>query len=161
MDHNHPEGIGDEPLLSGIIDHHRDSGYAPSLPVRIIESCGSCASLVSREWLRRGGRMERKTAMLLAAAIIVDTGDFNPEWGKTTSLDISEYSRLDKLLLPEDRDFLKTLLQIKGNLSHLSLLDHLRRDYKEIPRTGLAAVSALFSCQEMNFSAPPFSGSRV
>lgn len=131
VDHNVPEESMPALAVWGIIDHHQDSGYEPSLPLRIIEPCGSCASLVCREWYERGRVPDRKNALLLAAAIIVDTENFDPAWGKTTEIDLAQYTRLEKLLSQEDREFLKSLPDKKYDLHALSLTDYLRRDYKD------------------------------
>jgi len=130
VDHNRPEPGWEGHPVRGIIDHHTDQGVSPALPVRIIEPCGSCASLISREWNSGTTPPDPKTALMLAAAIITDTGDFNPDWGKTTPLDRREYSRLMPFLSDRDRLFLKGLNRLKEDLSGLTTADHLHRDGK-------------------------------
>ena len=88
--------------------------------------------------------MSRTQALLLGAAITVDTGNFNPEWNKTCDVDRTEFQQLQKLFKDPDREFLRSLLKIKQDLSHLTFLDLLIRDYKEVPldclKTGICSI---------------------
>ncbi len=144
VDHNEPEKGIDPDKIAGIIDHHRDSGTKTNLPIRIIQESGSCASLISRFGRGKNIVPGRVESLLLAGAILVDTGNFNPHWGKTREVDIREFQFLQENLSDKDRRFLPTLLDIRNNLSHLNMQDHLRRDYKDIPlkkrRAGICSV---------------------
>ena len=59
--------------------------------------------------------------------------------------------------------FLKSLLRIKNNLSHLSLLDHLRRDYKDIPCALImaAGICSVPVAAEDFFRAPFFRRKKI
>ncbi|OQY34508.1 MAG: hypothetical protein B6241_04360 [Spirochaetaceae bacterium 4572_59] len=156
VDHNIPEESMPTLPVRGIIDHHMDGGYDVTLPLRIIESCGSCASLVCREWYKRGRVPDRTNALLLAAAIIVDTGNFDPQWGKTTEIDTTQFARLEKLINSEDLAFLKTLPAIKNDLHHLSACDHLKRDYKDIRTSQLKGGITTVPLSIKDYFSPAF-----
>ena len=149
VDHNEPESGIEPQRIIGIIDHHKDLGFTlkqeyPGISRRIVEPCGSCASLVSRVWQQNRFLPDRTTALLLGAAIIVDTGNFNPEWGKTTDLDRKQYAWLHSFFKEEDEQFLCSLTVIKNDLRALSPAEHLIRDYKDISgskiRGGISSV---------------------
>ncbi len=139
VDHNRPEWEISEQDVAGMIDHHQDSSFAPDASPRIVRETGSCASLICRQFRSAGLEMTRTEALLLGAAIIIDTGDFNPEWDKTRDIDREEFRSLQKYISEKDLKFLKSLSAIKQDLSDLSFRDLLIRDYKEIPADSLKA----------------------
>ena len=163
VDHNEPEKGIPAHKIAGIIDHHRDSGFCLDLNERLVETCGSCASLVSRQWHNLAGLPDRNSALLLAAAILIDTGDFNPEWGKTRAVDTEQYESLKKQLTPGDIRFLKDLRSVKDDLTSLSIQDFLRRDYKDMPVTGgiKSGISSVPIEIHSFFSEPFYSASPV
>ena len=160
VDHNNPEqGIAEERIL-GIIDHHNDTGFSvkrehPGLFMRVVEPCGSCASLVSRVWQQSRFIPDRSTALLMGAAIIVDTGNFNPDWGKTTNLDREQYAWLRSFFSEDDEEFLRSLIIIKNDLSSLSLDDHLIRDYKDISGSKISGGISSVPLSLAEFYASP------
>jgi len=133
VDHNHPEKENSGTLIQGIVDHHKDSGQFPSLLLRDIRLCGSCGSIISEYWKTCGTDIPYSQRLLLAGTIEVDTGGLSEEWGKATDLDRDQLHWLESGLNEDDRLFLKTLDKIKNNLDHLSMMDHLTRDYKDFP----------------------------
>jgi inorganic pyrophosphatase/exopolyphosphatase len=159
VDHNDPEpGIAPERIL-GIIDHHKDAGVLlkqhTELSRRIVEPCGSCAALISREWQRKKLTPPRETALLLGAAILVDTGYFDPEWGKTTDLDREQYAFLRPCFSDKDEDFLHTLIDVKNNLCALNISDHLIRDYKDISGAEIPSGISSIPLPLTGFYVPP------
>ncbi|MDC7231944.1 MAG: DHH family phosphoesterase [Spirochaetales bacterium] len=156
VDHNRV----DSPELTyrpvGIVDHHRDTGAYPGLSLRDIRICGSCSAIISEYWRESGLPLSRGNALLLAGAIAVDTGYLDPSWGKATELDRKEYTRLLGQLSPEDQDYLKTLLHVKNDLSHLNLMEHLKRDYKDFPVIGLRGGIASITLGQDEFFSPDF-----
>ncbi len=156
VDHNEKDpGLPDLPL-AGIVDHHRDSGRAMNLPLRDIRICGSCASIISEYWSASGEDIPGRTALLLAGAIAVDTGYLDPHWGKTTELDSREYSRLTSLLSSGEKEYVAGLLKLKNDLSHLTMADHLRRDYKDFSIAGLSGGIASLTINRKEFMKAPF-----
>jgi len=133
VDHNHPEKENLDYSVIGIIDHHKDSGYLKSLPLRDIRVCGSCCSIISEYWHKLETKIPYSQRLLLAGAIEIDTGGLNDDWGKSTELDRQQYQILKAGLQNDDIGFLKTLQGIKNDLDHLNMTDHLRRDYKDFP----------------------------
>ncbi|MDC7241189.1 MAG: DHH family phosphoesterase [Spirochaetales bacterium] len=156
VDHN--EKDPDLPCLPvmGVVDHHRDSGTCKDAPLRDIRTCGSCASIISEYWRESGEELPYSAHLLLAGAIAVDTGCLNPHWGKTTELDSREYKRLMDLLKPEDRGYIENLLEVKNDLSHLTMTEHLRRDYKSFSVSGLSGGIASLTIRRSDFFSSPF-----
>jgi len=103
VDHNHLSAAQEQIFSKSvveIIDHHVDEKLylETTQERRNIELIGSCSSLVTEEIIKSDRRREILTqdvAKLLAATILVDTVNFNPEAKKGT---------------PKDRKLLDTLL---------------------------------------------------
>lgn len=135
-----------------VVDHHQDEGLYPSANPRVIAPCGSCASHVVALCPRE---IPAQLATLLLTALLVDTDGLKPG-GKAIKLDrdsavtVATQSTIANsipplsALAPFDqpnpdglyesqaiKDLTKTLSQRKVDVSQLSALDLLRRDYKE------------------------------
>ncbi|QEN07866.1 hypothetical protein EXM22_07635 [Oceanispirochaeta crateris] len=144
MDHNKPDTSCLHHKIAGIVDHHEDQGLYQDLSLREIKKTGSCATLVSTFWKTSGLDLPYSQRILLAAAIGVDTGYLNPEWDKTTVMDYDAYQWLTRAIQEEDQAFIESLITIKNDLSHLTLADHLKRDFKIFPllegKGGIASI---------------------
>ncbi len=144
VDHNKPDIPGLEHSVKAVIDHHRDEGFFKDLPLRIIRKTGSCATLVAELWEQSGLEIPRVQRLILLAAVAVDTGCLNPEWGKTTQEDKEIYQFLSYRLGNDDLSFIRSLSDIKQDLSHLNQRDQLRRDFKDFSpgqfRAGISSV---------------------
>ncbi|KAJ2251839.1 Exopolyphosphatase [Coemansia sp. RSA 455] len=145
VDHNAPASRQQflEPFVRGIVDHHTDEGKCLGAE-RQIETVASCATLVA-ERLRRLGEVGPDLAKLLIAPILVDSSNLNPAACRATPADIacvqwlsslvnwkSEQSLAGNTLDVNGPDALySTLDSLKGQVSHLSSYDLLRKDYKQ------------------------------
>ena len=135
--------------MVGCVDHHVDEGHVPAdcgSEPRIIETCGSCASLIaehSREtWdaLAAEGASspdaaaaDRGLALMALSAIFSDTVCLTAK-DKTTSTDVSAASYLEGKLTGTDYDrkaFCDKIVAVRLDISSLSLRDIFRKDYKE------------------------------
>jgi len=154
VDHNKTDTEEITHPVRGIVDHHIDSGLSLDLKLRDIRICGSCASIISEYWQQSAEEIPYGITLLLAGAIAVDTGYLDPSWGKTTELDRRQYEALSKTLMPEDRSFIDELLNIKNDLSHLSMDEQLKRDYKDFPMENLkGGISSVPLGQKTFFSS--------
>jgi exopolyphosphatase len=131
----------------GCVDHHVDEGKLPSNcgpEPRVIEKCGSCASLVVEycrpawEALRSSGgsgetlRVDSHLAHVALAAILADTINLTSK-DKTTDKDITAVSFLEPLAGKDyTRDkYFEELSSVKEDISALNFRDIFRKDYKQ------------------------------
>ncbi|KAL4071746.1 DHH phosphoesterase [Scleroderma citrinum] len=145
-----------------VIDHHEDEGnYRDTASPRIIQPCGSCASLVTSLYMSLSAsnghsQIPSDLAVLLLSAITIDTGGLS-KGGKTVDIDRAAVAWLlpyAKVTLPAPiptetpvdprastlgeilenpwiGSLANTLIAEKRSVSHLSTRDLLRRDYKQ------------------------------
>ncbi|OLN95728.1 putative exopolyphosphatase [Colletotrichum chlorophyti] len=124
----------------GCVDHHADEDAVPrdtgSEP-RLIEKCGSAASLVV-DFCRPAWEALEPTeadahlARLSLAAILIDTTNLASK-DKTTPKDVSAVSFLEQLAgRPFDRAaFFDDISAVKEDISSLGFRDIFRKDYKQ------------------------------
>ncbi|KAF8513548.1 DHH phosphoesterase [Hysterangium stoloniferum] len=151
VDHNRlpprfiPE-TGSPPRVVAVIDHHDDEGLYPDADPRVIAvPVGSCSSLVTRHfmplWEKATTPPPPEVATLLLSAILIDTHGLQAG-NKAVEIDHSAANFLlprSTFALASSNSFdgpdllgiINTLGQRKGEVSHLSSRDLLRRDYKE------------------------------
>lgn len=146
----------------GCVDHHVDEGAVPRLTEaepRVIEKCGSCASLVvaygKETWATLAGTQDGKEklngsgledwdaqlAFLVLGPILVDTTALTSK-DKTRPVDVQAVEFAEALIrragVEYDREaYLRELSALKEDLSSLSLRDIFRKDYKEWRDGGL------------------------
>ncbi|ROT42234.1 exopolyphosphatase [Sodiomyces alkalinus F11] len=158
VDHNALTGAlakrGFSDHVVGCIDHHADEGRVPPTDgtdePRVIEKCGSCASLIAgfcrpawEEALRsRGGQIEEPDAhiaRLALAPILVDTAGLKAG-DRTTDADVQAVEFLEGLLQDDPsyaRDtYVDELMRTKEDLSGLGFRDIFRKDYKQWEERG-------------------------
>ncbi|KAK1980369.1 exopolyphosphatase [Colletotrichum cereale] len=133
----------------GCVDHHADErGVPPDTPdePRVIETCGSCSSLVvdycrpAWEALVEAGTggdadadVDAHLAKLSLAAVLIDTTNLQSK-DKTTPKDVAAVSFLERFApaLPYARDaFFAEISAVKEDISSLSFRDVFRKDYKQ------------------------------
>ncbi|KAK1989897.1 DHH phosphoesterase, partial [Colletotrichum falcatum] len=138
----------------GCVDHHADEGSVPRDETggdahdepRVIETCGSCSSLVV-EYCRPAWEktladpaaaaadaedVDAHLAQLSLAAILIDTTNLKSK-DKTTDKDVAAVSFLERLAPPAyARDALfDEISAVKEDISSLSFRDVFRKDYKQ------------------------------
>ena len=147
VDHPLPLSVWNDAKILGIIDHHADRGIAPHADLRIFEQVASCTTLVARQMLNEleaippppNGpgeyHMPHELLELILDAIAIDSDGLNPK--KSTPADAASAQRVlarsnwRNESLPEVMDRLDSELgKAKRDLSHLSIRDLLRRDWK-------------------------------
>ena len=155
VDHNslHPTNAVPGAQVTAIVDHHEDEGkYLDTASPRIIESAGSCASLVTRVIMSYPTlQIPPELAALLLSAIMIDTHGLR-RGGKAVGVDYEASAWLlprangpslgnlvsQTVETPQhvpDHPWIQSLSHAlsaeKSLLSHLNTRDLLRRDYKE------------------------------
>ncbi|EGY16798.1 hypothetical protein VD0002_g3008 [Verticillium dahliae] len=155
VDHNALTGTlaarGFGSRVVGCVDHHADERSVPAQTgdePRLIDTCGSCASLVV-EWCRpawddalQGGRSAQEAAdagaaWLGLAAVLVDTAGLKAA-DKTTPRDVRAVEFLERLVVGTGQEqaygrdaYLGELSRVKEDLSGMALRDVWRKDYKQ------------------------------
>lgn len=133
----------------GCVDHHVDEGHVPTdcgSEPRVIETCGSCASLIAEHcrsaWddlategasSRDAADADRGMALMALSAIFSDTVYLTAK-DKTTPKDVSAADYLEAKLRGTDYDrkaFCDKIVAVRLDISSLSLRDIFRKDYKE------------------------------
>lgn len=150
VDHPLPLSVWNDAKILGIIDHHADRGVAPHANPRIFEQVASCTTLVARQMLNEleaipsppgEYHMPHELLELILDAIAIDSDGLNPKKSSPSDSAVSkrvlERSNWRNESLPEVMDRLdKELGKAKKDLSHLSIRDLLRRDWKgDVVRT--------------------------
>ncbi|KAJ1531165.1 Exopolyphosphatase [Nowakowskiella sp. JEL0078] len=134
-------------FVTGIIDHHQDSGCFPNASPRTIEPVGSATSLVVELWKNElnieGNKsgMDPVLARLLIAPILIDTANLRKDLGRTTDKDVAALEFLSTEIFgkflsnvqrkDEELQLYEKLQNAKSSVTHLSNRDLLRKDYKE------------------------------
>lgn len=134
----------------GCVDHHADEGIVPrdleegQGEVRVIETCGSCMSLVVNtcrgiwdgiEGEAEGKELDKQMAKIALSAILVDTIGMSSK-EKVTSHDETAVTYLEAKLDGDSDGYdrqghFQQVEDLKQNLSRMSFRDVLRKDYKE------------------------------
>lgn len=144
VDHNQLLGIakkifGDR--VVGVIDHHVDAGlYKPQITSangpRIIEPTGSCSSLATNYFNSRLDASvfadDDHLALLALGPLLADTSGMTSS--KVQDPDRKAFKIYKKSLKYDDKDvkkLTKTLDTLKSDVSKLTGLEILRKDYKE------------------------------
>lgn len=128
--------------IDTILDHHQDEGLYLNIKYRQIEFVGSATSLVVLHfkdvWKKKISRDDSRLAKLLLAPILVDTILLDVSKERTSNKDKEAVQfLLDILNIPKpDKNFytsnyFNAIQSAKFNISHLSNIDLLRKDYKE------------------------------
>jgi exopolyphosphatase len=134
-----------------IIDHHNDDKEHISASPRIIEKCGSCASLIAEHFLFTEQKKQEwkgvdklsvaeeigEIGKLALAAILADTANLTQ---KATPRDVSVVQQLEEWMCVEnvwDRDtFYDGIYAAKIDIGGMELRDLMRKDYKEWTEEG-------------------------
>ena len=132
------EGIREKATVVSIIDHHVDGGlYGDTTNPRIIETCGSCSSLVYRYFAKEivDATLNEPERELLLTPILIDTSCLTQ---RTENADKEAVAALTKghettVNLEALTDKAKAE---KHNTAGLTMYDLLRKDYKEYDDCG-------------------------
>ncbi|KAI9015163.1 hypothetical protein BC832DRAFT_589616 [Gaertneriomyces semiglobifer] len=142
-DHNVPSSVLQALItqfgwrISGIIDHHQDSGLFPDADPRIVCPTGSATTLVTEMWKNTDLVPDALLAKMMLYTILLDTVGLKEEYGRTTPRDnVAVRYLLQTIGHAEDgsdvvEDMFKAIQAAKMDITHLSARDLLRKDYKQ------------------------------
>ena len=128
------------PIVTEVIDHHADeTHFLPNLSKKVIETVGSCTTLLSEIFLNdKSINIDNQIAKLLLATILVDTVNFDESAKKTTAKDVDMATLLTKIANVDSLSndlFQKNLFdevnKEKSNIDSFTTNELLRKDYKE------------------------------
>ncbi len=139
VDHNVP-GSGLQKFsgrVSGILDHHKDEGLFTGAVPRIIQTLGSTATLVARQFQKNKIAIPPEVAILLIGTILLDTVNLDKEAGRVTDADREVAALLLPLCPLLREDFFNKVQEAKFNVRGLTTNDLLRKDYKEWQLTAI------------------------
>lgn len=156
VDHNKLEGENEAIMKNkfhaqvvGIIDHHKDEGLYLNANPRILQTVGSCSTLVLTHLMDtiKKSSIDLSTGRFLVSAILLDTGNLKDTY-KTKPEDVNVIMQLKKQVDGLSEDALKkenkTLHKQKRSTEGFSFTDILRKDYKEYVcgkfRAGISSV---------------------
>ncbi len=133
VDHNEKlqsvDGVDEADILE-VLDHHKVvfSGNSP------IEFCvkpwGASCTIIADKYFRNKIEIDKKVAMLMLGAILVDT--VITKSPTCTSKDIEIIEKLAKICEINDwRSFGMEIFKIRSNVSELSEIEIIKNDYKE------------------------------
>lgn len=157
--------------LFGCIDHHDEEGKVPadcSSEPRIVQKSGSCSSLIVEyckdAWSALSNnssdsemkQWDADLARLALAPILIDTTNLKDKH-KVTDVDINAVKYLESLTTSEangslDRDeYFNRISAAKNDISHLSLPDILRKDYKQWNEAGFVGFGISSVVKDVKF----------
>lgn len=121
-----------------IVDHHADEGLNTDVVPRVVRVAGSACSLLTTASLLTVSVDDIPEKDLLLGAILLDTANFSDAMKKTTPADLTAAAflagmppTLDAALLAAAmKDRYDVLSAWKADVSHLTIPQSLRRDYK-------------------------------
>ena len=116
----------------GIYDHHVDSQQHNDIPIRIIETVGSCVTLPTAELIHHKSSMllqytNKGLCELIECVILLDTDNMSKQTKKATQKDIDTLAWLDATIHQSEYKLLK---QLRSDVSQLNTIQLLNRDTK-------------------------------
>lgn len=139
VDHNQLVNESGELIndVRGVIDHHEDLKLHLDANPRIVETCGSCSSLVFKYWYEQIGSLDKMTEMiyLLRGAVMLDTANFKHKMEPTDIEMWQIYAKASPMTEEEAEQYFKHLKKLKKDIKGLPLRDVFRKDYKQFEMT--------------------------
>lgn len=142
-----------EDRVVGIIDHHVDEGrYISSIKMadgpRIIQKSGSCSSLVTNYWhslfqskLGVDIFTDQHIAKLASAPLLIDTSGMKKKVEESDTSASKVLSHLPEVSESSvKKPFLKNLQKLKKDISQLSAVDIIRKDFKKWGTLGISST---------------------
>lgn len=127
------------PHVKQIVDHHKDQGvdYHPDCE-RVIDSVGSCATLIALELFATDeGIVDEVIAELLLATILVDTFNLSQSAKRATVKDHDMTLKLNNMVTISIDELYRSVLGARCDNSGLSVKELLEKDYKIAERGGV------------------------
>ncbi len=160
VDHNEKnqsvEGLGEAEILE-IIDHHRVADVATTSPIFFRnEPVGSTSTIVANIFFENGIRPTKKTAGLLASAIISDTLLFKSP--TSTNVDRVVLDRLAKIANMDVEDFALEMFKYGTSLAGKTPEEILKQDFKiftyDDKKVGVSQVNTMDNESLMDLKEP-------
>lgn len=128
------EGLTEENLV-GIIDHHKLGGLKTFSPIYCrVEPLGCACSLIYKILKEKGVKIDKKTAVMIAAGIVSDT--LNLSSPTATSEDKVYLKELAKIAKLDLKKFVAELFEAKSSLRGISLDKVIECDCKDFEMGG-------------------------
>ncbi|XP_069102103.1 uncharacterized protein [Argopecten irradians] len=156
VDHNvmSASDAGLEDAVTMVIDHRPRQRPEDDKVCVIIDTTGSCSTLIAEELLINNENfvMDHEVAVLLYGTILVDTINQSPTAGKTTPRDTAVIQTLEGWVSnQEGRELYDQLQKAKFNLSGLSNTDILEKDLKMVAGSCCVVAMASVSMEMQEF----------
>lgn len=164
VDHNSPQGYvkeyisKDQSKVLAVVDHHIDEGLYLNANPRIIESCGSCSSLVNiyfKDTIKKL-KFDTNERKMFISGVCTDTSglNFRVEPKDIESVSLFSVDSVELVSLSTG------LRNAKDDIKGLSVLDLLRKDYKEFEtkegKLGISSTTANFQYFKEEFKDDDF-----
>lgn len=116
--------------IVGVVDHHKMGGLKTSSPIFYrSEIVGSTCSILSKMFIENKIALTKKQAGLLLSGIISDTLNFT---SPTSTLEDKKIAQiLNKISKENLKELADKILEIKSDISDISIEELIKRDYKE------------------------------
>ena len=135
VDHNKlPDNLRNwDNNVVAVFDHHQDIDMYKNSNPRIFETVGSCSTLVGKYILENKADIyeTEEIAVLNLSPILVDTVNLDREQGRVTEEDIETFNKIKKYTSVDTEKLYNDLQYMKSDVSSLSSIDLLRKDYKQ------------------------------
>jgi len=125
-----------ENRISEIIDHHfKETNHENAT----IETVGSCSSLVLRKILKESPEFADPSSLrMILSTILLDSVNLQQSAKRVTSLDIDMVAACEKILGPQPKDQIFSLvMKEKFRVDHLTVSQLCRRDLKIVSKDGV------------------------
>ncbi len=125
-----------EAELIGVLDHHKINGLKTTLPIFYrAEPVGATCTILAKMFFENNLDLNKKQAGLLLAGILSDT--LNLTSPTTTFDDKKIVKKLINISKENSQKLGQKILEIKSDISDISVQELIKRDYKEFESGGL------------------------
>ena len=116
--------------IVGVVDHHKMGGLKTALPIFYrSEALGSTSTILSKMFFENKIALTKKQAGMLLSGIISDTLNFT---SPTSTLEDKRIAQaLAKIAKENIKELADKILEIKSDISGISMAGLVKRDYKE------------------------------
>lgn len=128
VDHNKPSDILSSFPIVGIIDHHQDEKLFFEADPRIVQTAGSCSSLVAQYWMNQGIQLDKDVVKLLLAPLVIDTRNLT---SRVEKVDVEASKQYAEYVDPQfTSQWFHQIQDAKFDITGLTAEEILAKDYK-------------------------------